>query len=89
VLAGTLRLRIPLAGLVDVAEELTRLNKQLAREQKGLNATHGKLNNPRFVDNAPDAVVAKERERLASHQAAVEQLQVQIDQMNTLKGTAS
>jgi valyl-tRNA synthetase len=89
VLAGTLRLRIPLAGLVDVAEELTRLNKQLAREQKGLDATHNKLNNPRFVDNAPDAVVAKERERLAAHQAAVEQLQTQIEQMNTLQGASS
>ena len=85
VLAGSLRLRIPLAGLVDVAEELARLNKLLAREQKGLSSTEAKLNNPSFVDNAPDAVVAKERERLHAHQAAVTQLQQQIDQMQALQ----
>jgi len=77
-LAGDMRLLIPLAGLVDLEEELARLNKQLEREQKGLANTENKLANERFVANAPEAVVAKERERLADHQSKVDELSGQI-----------
>jgi len=83
-LAGTMRLLIPLAGLVNVAEELTRLEKQLERENKGLTGTEKKLANERFVANAPEAVVAKERERLAEHQSQVGELKTQISKLRTL-----
>ncbi|MGB0513879.1 MAG: valine--tRNA ligase, partial [Wenzhouxiangellaceae bacterium] len=56
-LAGHMRLLIPLAGLVDIAEELARLEKQLEREQKGLDQAGRKLANQRFVANAPAEVV--------------------------------
>jgi len=83
-LAGDMRLLIPLAGLVDVEEELARLNKQLEREQKGLANTEKKLANERFVANAPEAVVAKERERLAEHQSKVDELSGQINKLAKL-----
>src|SRR5690625_3065552 len=51
-LAGDMRLLIPLAGLVDISAEIERLKKQLAREEKGLKQTEGKLANERFVANA-------------------------------------
>ncbi|MFU8833411.1 MAG: hypothetical protein ACNA7J_14830, partial [Wenzhouxiangella sp.] len=83
-LAGNMRLLIPLAGVVDVAEELARLGKQLEREQKGLENVEKKLANERFVANAPDEVVAKERQRLADHQATVNELGAQIEKLRSL-----
>jgi len=83
-LAGRMRLLIPLAGLVDIGEELARLEKQLEREQKGLEITEKKLANERFVANAPADVVDKERARLAEHRSKVAELGTQIDKLQGL-----
>ena len=48
-----LKILIPLKGLVDVDEELSRLNRQLEKEKAELAQIRGKLGNSRFVDNAP------------------------------------
>jgi valyl-tRNA synthetase len=58
-----MRILIPLAGLIDAAKEIERLDKQLTRLTKDLDLTEKKLNNDRFVANAPPEVVAKERAR--------------------------
>ena len=84
-LVGDLKILIPLKGLVDVDEELSRLNRQLDREKAELGKSKGKLGNSRFVDNAPQAVVEQERERLVAHQANVENLLAQINQLETLR----
>ena len=84
-LVGDLKVLIPLKGLVDVDEELARLNKQLAREQGELKKSEGKLGNSRFVEIAPQAVVEQERERLVTHGANVENLLAQIEQMEALR----
>ncbi|MEE4304959.1 MAG: valine--tRNA ligase, partial [Wenzhouxiangella sp.] len=83
-LAGNLRLLIPLAGLVDIGEEVARLNKQLEREQKGLTQAEKKLANERFVDNAPAEVVDKERQRLEEHKTKVAELSSQIEKLEKL-----
>ncbi|NEZ04561.1 valine--tRNA ligase [Wenzhouxiangella sp. XN201] len=84
-LAGNLRMLIPLAGLVDIGEELARLNKQLEREQKGLTQAEKKLANERFVDNAPAEVVEKERQRLSDHESTVSELTAQISKLEKLQ----
>jgi valyl-tRNA synthetase len=84
-LVGDLKVLIPLLGLVDVEEELSRLNKQLERENADLRKSEGKLGNRRFVENAPEAVVEQERQRLVSHQANVENLHQQIRQLESLQ----
>ncbi len=84
-LVGELKVLIPLKGLVDVEEELARLNKQLAREESDLKKSQGKLGNSRFVDNAPTAVVEQEKQRLTSHQANVENLQIQVRQLESMR----
>jgi valyl-tRNA synthetase len=84
-LVGELKVLIPLAGLVDVDEELARLNKQLAREESDLKKSEGKLGNSHFVDNAPKAVVEQEKQRLSSHQSRVENLQTQIRQLESMR----
>jgi len=77
---------LPLAGLIDVKEELNRLEKELEKWNKEVKRTEGKLANERFVANAPAEVVQSERDKQADYlekqqtvKERIEQLQ-QIDQ---------
>jgi valyl-tRNA synthetase len=83
-LVGDLRIAIPLAGLVDVAEEISRLEKQLQKAQQELTKSEKKLSNQRFVDNAPEAVVSLEKERLEQHRANTERYQEQLARMQKM-----
>ncbi len=85
-LVGELRLLIPLQGLVDVSEETRRLRKLLDKESQALDRSRAKMGNARFVDNAPEDVVAQERERLAGHEATVAELEAQIERLAGLGG---
>ncbi|MDT4916065.1 MAG: valyl-tRNA synthetase, partial [Pseudonocardiales bacterium] len=55
-----------LSGAIDVAAERARLSKDRAAAEKERTVNAGKLGNTAFTDKAPDAVVAKVRERLAA-----------------------
>jgi len=79
-----LEILVPLAGLIDVEVEITRLSKEIAKLQMGLRATSGKLGNPKFVDNAPEAVVAKEREKQGQLSGALEALQQKLEQLKSV-----
>ncbi|WP_340609088.1 valine--tRNA ligase [Xenorhabdus bharatensis] len=68
---------IPMAGLVDKDAELARLDKEIEKLDKEISGIEGKLSNEGFVSRAPEAVVAKERERLATNNAAKEKLLAQ------------
>jgi len=81
---GDLRVLVPLAGLVDVEAEMARTRKSLDREQRDLEKSRAKLDNPRFVDNAPAEVVEQERERLAGHEARVQRLGRQLEKLSNL-----
>lgn len=59
-------LLIPMAGLIDKAAELARLDKEMAKIDGEIASIQGKLSNEGFVARAPEAVVAKERERLTA-----------------------
>ncbi len=62
---GTLRVLIPLAGLIDLDAEKTRLAKEIARIEVEIRKCEGKLGNASFIANAPAEVVAQERQRIA------------------------
>jgi len=83
-LHGDLRIMIPLAGLIDVAAEKARLVKELDKAAKDQNRLEGKLGNDKFVSNAPEAVVAKEREKLADLQMRVATLTDQLNKLDAL-----
>jgi valyl-tRNA synthetase len=66
---------IDLAHSIDVAAERERLEKELAKLQKGIQAGEAKLKNPKFVDNAPEAVVEGARQQLQATQGRFEEIQ--------------
>lgn len=67
-LVGEMEVLIPMAGLIDKAAELARLAKQADKLEKDMARTAGKLGNENFVSKAPEAVIAKEQEKLADMQ---------------------
>jgi valyl-tRNA synthetase len=83
-LVGEMKVLIPLAGLIDKEAELKRLTKEIGKIQTDLERTAGKLQNPRFVDKAPAAVVQKERDKLREGQQALDHLQRQAEKIRAL-----
>ncbi|HEY8386236.1 MAG TPA: valine--tRNA ligase, partial [Porticoccaceae bacterium] len=76
-LAGTMEILVPMAGLIDKEAELARLGKEIERVTREAERIRGKLGNSSFVDKAPEAVVAKEREKLADYESALVRLEAQ------------
>ena len=69
--------RLMLRIEIDVGAERSRLDKELARLQGEIAKAQAKLSSPAFVERAPAAVVAQERERLAQFDAARQKVQEQ------------
>ena len=61
-----------------LAAEIARLDKQLARARKELEACRRKLDNANFVENAPADIIAKERDRAAELSQRSDHLSVQL-----------
>jgi valyl-tRNA synthetase len=66
---GASELYVALAGVVDVAAERQRLQKEIKRAADTIGFTRGKLGRPDFVDRAPAEIVEKERDKLAEQEA--------------------
>jgi valyl-tRNA synthetase len=84
VLLGEMKLLVPMAGLIDAAAEIARLEKQRARMQADLAKTRAKLDKPSFVDNAPAEVVDKERRRADELGSAITKLEQQLERVRVL-----
>ncbi|EKG0405349.1 valine--tRNA ligase [Vibrio cholerae] len=76
-LVGKSELMIPMAGLINKDAELDRLAKEIAKTQGEIARIEGKLGNEGFVAKAPEAVITKEREKLAGYQEALVKLEQQ------------
>jgi len=83
-LVGEMNLLIPLAGLIDKEAELSRLDKNMAKLVAEAERIKAKLGNANFVDRAPQAVINKEREKLADAESALSSLQAQADKIRAL-----
>lgn len=75
---------LPLADLLNVEEELARLDKELVKWQKELDMVGKKLGNERFVANAKPEVVQKEKDKQADYQAKYDATQERIAEMEKL-----
>jgi valyl-tRNA synthetase len=83
-LVGHMELLIPMSDLIDKDAEAARLNREIEKQAKELGKISGKLNNPKFVDKAPEAVVEKERKKLNELQTSVNKLEEQLAKINSL-----
>ena len=68
---------------VDPQAERERLGKEAARLQGEIAKARGKLGNAAFVERAPAAVVAQERERLAAFEATLHKVAAQLGKLAT------
>lgn len=69
---------VPLSDNIDVGAELEKLRSELDYTQGFLKSVMGKLSNERFVNNAPEQVVAIERKKQSDAEAKIAVLQEQI-----------
>lgn len=83
-LVGQLEILVPMAGLIDKQAELARLEKKIGKQEKEVQRLEGKLNNPKFVDKAPDEVVQKEKDKLSEMQSSLSKLQEQKEKIAAL-----
>ena len=68
---GDLSVLIPMAGLIDKDAELARLDKAIEKLTKDADRVRGKLSNANFVDKAPEAVINKEKAKLAEAESTL------------------
>ncbi len=73
--------RLMLEIKVDVDAEIVRIEKEAVRIEAEVTKAGAKLANAGFVGRAPAEVVAQERERLASFQATLEKLHIQLEKL--------
>ena len=70
-MVGTAEFAVPVAGSIDVEEEIKKLEADLAYTRGFLASVDKKLSNERFVANAPEAVVANERKKKADAESKI------------------
>ncbi|MEF2643612.1 MAG: class I tRNA ligase family protein, partial [Paramuribaculum sp.] len=78
-MVGTTEVNVPLSANIDVEAELAKLRKDLAYYEGFRTSVKKKLENQRFVDNAPQAVVEGERRKLTDAEAKIASLTAAIE----------
>jgi valyl-tRNA synthetase len=81
--------RLDLAGAIDVGAERRRLEKDLAAARNDAAKTGAKLANEAFIKNAPAAVVAKMRDRLAGAEAEISRIEAALAALPVLNAPQS
>ena len=76
---------VSLSDLIDVDKEKERLGKELEKLQQELDRVNKKLSNEKFVGSAPEAVVAKEKEKQATYQEQYDSVKERIAALDNLK----
>jgi valyl-tRNA synthetase len=72
---GTLEVYVPLEGVIDLDKERSRLSKELSRLQGLIAGIKTKLDNPNFLERAPEEVVERERAKLDEMSQSLEKIE--------------
>jgi len=75
---------LPLADVIDIAEEKSRLEKTLGKLQKDMGGLKGRLRNPKFLASAPEDVVEETRELLATKEDEAAKLSAALERLAEL-----
>ncbi len=77
-MVGTDEFAVPLGSMINVEEEVKKMEAQIEHLEGFLNSVKKKLSNERFVQNAPEAVVAMERKKQADAEEKIQTLRDSI-----------
>ncbi len=83
-LAGEMTLLVPLADIIDPAEEKLRIEKEIEKQNKEFIRIQSKLENKSFTDKAPEAVVDKEKSKLAEVETRLDKLKEQLERISKI-----
>jgi valyl-tRNA synthetase len=72
---------IPMGGAIDVEAEIQKITEELNYTKGFLQSVQKKLSNERFVNNAPEQVVAIERKKAADAEAKIETLEKSLESL--------
>ena len=81
---GEMEILIPMAGLIDKEAELARIAKAMGKLEQDVARFKGKLTNEKFVSNAPQAVIEKEKAKLADSESQLAKLKAQHETIAAL-----
>ena len=75
---------LPLADIIDVDEEKARLEKSIGKLEKEIGGLKGRLNNPKFAENAPEDVVAEAQGNLDAREDEATKLREALARLSEL-----
>lgn len=78
---GDVEIYLPLADLLDIGVEKARIGREIDNLQGYLKGLEKKLSNDGFVKNAPDAVIDKEKAKLAEASQKLAKLKAQLEEL--------
>jgi valyl-tRNA synthetase len=81
IVVGEATFCLPLGELIDLRAEAARLQKEVAKVTEEIARLHKKLSNEKFVANAPEEIVAAEREKLGEFQEQQGKLQLALSRV--------
>ncbi len=73
---------IPMTGAIDIEAEITKIEEELKYTKGFLKSVQKKLSNERFVNNAPEQVIAMERKKQADAEAKIDTLENSLSSLN-------
>lgn len=78
---GDIEIYLPLSGLVDLTQEVLRLEKELKKLEGELARAQSKLNNPGFLAKAPQEVVAEEKAKEDDYRQKYDKVRARIESL--------
>jgi valyl-tRNA synthetase len=81
-MVGTNEFAVPLGAMINVEEEIKKMEAQIEHLEGFLASVKKKLSNERFVQNAPEAVVAMERKKQADAEEKIAMLRENISALS-------
>ena len=79
-----MKVLVPLGSLIDKAAEERRLLRERGKLEQNLARARAKLANESFVERAPPEVIEQERRRVSEFEAAVSELDKQLERIRRL-----
>jgi valyl-tRNA synthetase len=81
IIVGGVEVYLPLAGMIDIAQELARIDAEIASARQDIARSQQMLANEQFTSRAKPEIVQREREKLAGHEERLAKLQARRQEL--------